>query len=128
MPQVTLNGRQFPLRPDPPKAGRLMLLARAESKGDKETMAAYLDFLEALLHPEVDRREFEAAIAEMEFAEIGDALNEAAESYKVDPTSAGRESSSPSSDGSPAGGPTSRVVSFSKEPGGSQENSRSSTA
>ena len=114
MASVTLNGETFQLRDEPPKAGRLMLLARAESRGDKEAMVAYLDFLEAMLHPDAERRLFEECIAEMELEDISEALRDAAESYRVDPSSAGRESSSHSEDGQPVGERTSRVVSFSQ--------------
>jgi hypothetical protein len=115
MPEVTLNGRTFPLKDDPPKAGALMEIARAETQGDKEAMAAYLDFLYSMLADAVDPRAVKACIVQMDFAEINDALAEAAESYKVDPSSAGRESSSRSADGQPAGERTSRVVSFSQD-------------
>jgi hypothetical protein len=114
MPEVVLNGQAFPLRDEPPKGGRLMLLARAEKRGEQEAMVAYLDFLEAMLHPDHDVRAFEDAVGSMDFKEVGDALRQAAETYNADPTSAGRTSSSPSGDGPPTGARTSRVVSFSK--------------
>jgi hypothetical protein len=114
MPEVVLNGRPFPLRDEPPKGGRLMLLARAEKRGERDAMAAYLDFLESMLHPDHDERAFEEAVGSMGFGDIKKALEDAAETFKADPTSAGRTSSSPSGDGPPTGARTSRVVSFSK--------------
>lgn len=114
MPDITLNGVTFPLKDEPPKAGRMMLVARAEKRGERDGMAAYLDFLESMLADDHDPDEFEACVAEMTYEELADALTVAAESYKVDPSSAGQESSTRSSDGSPAGKRTSRVVSFSK--------------
>lgn len=128
MAEVTLNGQPFPLRDEPPKAGRLMLLARAEKRGEKDAMAAYLDLLESLLHPDHDPAAFEAAVAEMEFDQIGEALRLAAESYSVDPTSAGQQSSPHSAGGQPTGGPTSKVVNFSKGTVEVTEEPRSSTA
>lgn len=114
MAEVILNGQSFPLREEPPKSGRIMLLARAEKRGEKESMAAYLDLLESLLAPDHDEAAFEAAIAEMEFSEISDALKRAAESYNADPTSAVRTSSPPSGGGSSTGAATSKVVSFAR--------------
>jgi hypothetical protein len=114
MADIVLNGATFKLRDDPPKAGRLMLLARAEKRGEQDAMAAYLDLIEAMLAEGYDESSFERCIAEMEFEEIGEALREAALSYKVDPSSAGRTSSTGSSVGSPTGERTSRVVSFSQ--------------
>lgn len=115
MAEVILNGQSFPLREEPPKHGRIMQLMRVEKRGtDGDKATAYLDFLEAMLAEDVDQDAFEDAIVEMDSDEIAAALKEAAESYKVDPTSAGPESSSPSGGGSPTGKPTSKVVNFSK--------------
>lgn len=113
MAEILLNGKPFPLRNDPPKVGRLLVLARAEKRGQQTQMAAYLDFIESML-AEHDPEEFEAAICEMDEKDIQAALEQAAESFKADPTSAGQASSSPSGPGSSTGAPTSRVVSFSR--------------
>lgn len=115
MAEVILNGVAFPLRPDPPKHGRIMQLMRVEKRGtDGDKATAFLDFLEAMLADDVDHVAFEDAICEMDSDEIAEALKQAAESYKVDPTSAGQESSSRSGGGSPTGTPMSKVVNFSK--------------
>lgn len=115
MKTITLAGREFTLRDEPPKQGRLMVLARTEARGSAaEKMAAYLDLLEAMLTDDVDRAEFEDAICDMDAEEIGEAIEEAAKGYKVDPSSARRERSSGSSDGSQTDSPTSRVVSLSR--------------
>jgi hypothetical protein len=117
MAHVVLNGQEFELRPEPPKAGRLMVIARAEKRGDSALMAAYLDFLESMLAEGHDTEAFEQAISEMDFDEIKSALENAAKSYQADPTSAGRESSPHSGGGQPTGERTSRVVSFSQAAG-----------
>lgn len=128
MPDVTLNGVTFPLKPEPPKQGRIMLLARAEKRGETAQMAAYLDLLESLLAEDHDPDEFEACIAEMDLSEIGDALKAATATYKVDPTSAGPKSSPRSADGPETGVRTSRVVSLSKGTVEHRETPASSTA
>lgn len=128
MKTISLAGREFELRDEPPKQGRLMVLARKEARGtDTEKMAAYLDLLESMLTEDVDRDDFEDAICDMDAAEIGEALEEAAKAYKVDPSSARREPSSGSSDGSQNDRPTSRVVSLSSGVIESREMSASST-
>lgn len=115
MAEIELNGQTFELKPEPPKMGRIMQMMRVEKRGsDVDRASAYLDFLDAMLADDVDRVAFEDAICEMDAAEIGEALKEAAESYRQDPTSAGPTSSSPSGGGSSTGERTSRVVSFSK--------------
>jgi hypothetical protein len=115
MAHVTLNGSPFELKPDPPKFGRILQMMRVEKRGTEVDRAtAYLDFLDAMLADDVDRSEFEAAICEMDADEIGAALKEAAETYRADPTSAGRTSSRLSAGGPSTGAATSRVVSFSK--------------
>lgn len=120
MKTISLAGREFPLRDNPPKMGRIMLVARAEKRGDEmEQMAVYLDLLESMLSEGHDEADFEQAIAGCDLEEIGKALTEAAEQYKVDPSSARRATSSGSSDGSQTGRPTSRVVSLS--PGAIEE-------
>lgn len=105
-----------------------MLVARAEKRGDEmEQMAVYLDLFESLLDEEHDEEEFEQAIADCDLEEIGKALTEAAEQYKVDPSSARREHSSGSSDGQQTDRPTSRVVSLSRGVTEQQETPASST-
>lgn len=129
MAEVVLNGQSFPLRPEPPKHGRIMQLMRVEKRGtDGDKATAFLDFLEAMLADDVDQNAFEDAIVEMDADEIAEALKQAAESYKVDPTSAGQVSSSPSGGGSPTGRPTSKVVNFSKGTVEVEEMPESSTA
>ncbi len=129
MAEVELNGVTFPLRPDPPKHGRIMQLMRVEKRGsDADKATAFLDFLEAMLADDADLQAFEDAIVEMDSDEIAEALKQAAESYKVDPTSAGPVSSSPSGGGSPTGAPTSRVVSLERGTVEVQETPVSSTA
>lgn len=106
-----------------------MQLMRVEKRGTEADKAtAFLDFLEAMLADDADHRAFEDAICEMDSDEIATALKQAAESYKVDPTSAGRVSSSPSGGGSPTGERTSRVVSFSRGTVEVEEMPASSTA
>lgn len=129
MAEILLNGKPFPLRPEPPKHGRIMQLMRVEKRGDEaDKVAAFLDFLESMLADDVDPAEFDAAICQMDADEISSALKEAAESYRVDPTSAGQTSSPPSGGGSSTGEATSRVVSFSKGTVEVQETAVSSTA
>ena len=115
MPNITFAGQTFELKAEPPKAGRLMLLARAEKKGGVDAMAGMLDFLESMLHPSADLELFEQAIADVDEDELASALKEAAESYDVDPTSARPTSSSSSPAGPSQGERTSRVVSFSQD-------------
>jgi hypothetical protein len=123
MPHITLNGTKFKLKDDPPKYGRLMLLARAEESGDeRKIMAAYANFIEGLIPDPVEkwdggwvkssRLEYEEAFAELDPADIGKALEEASNTYATDPSSAG--TSGDSASGSPAVTPIRKVVSLSK--------------
>jgi hypothetical protein len=113
MAHIDLNGQRFELRPEPPKEGMLMVVARAEKRGGNYAAAAYLDLLESLLSDH-DADEFERAVAQMDGDAIGEALEAAAKTYNVDPSLPAQRSSTPSSSGQPTGGPTSKVVSFSK--------------
>ena len=112
---INIGGRDFPLADQPPTEGRLMVVARAERRGPKHSMVAYLDLLESMLGDH-DEAEFEDAIVSLDADAIRDVLLQAAEMFKVDPSLGGRTSSSDSDSGPqpPAEPPTSKVVSFSR--------------
>jgi hypothetical protein len=115
MPHITLGGRDFPLRPTPPKSGGMLAIAAAERSGDDvKAMALYYKLVTSIIDGDVNLDEVDDALADMEIEEVSAALQEAAKTYTQDPTSPVQNTSGRSSDGSQTGTPTSRVVSFSQ--------------
>ena len=115
MPHVTLAGRDFPLRPAPPKTGAMLAIAAAERSGDDlKAMALYYKLLTSIIDPSVDLDDVDDALSDMEIAEVNEALEQATRTYTQDPTSAVQTTSGRSYSGSSDGTPTSRVVSFSQ--------------
>ena len=115
MPNIVLGGRDFPLRPTPPKSGAMLAIAAAEKAGDDlKAMALYYKLVTRLIEPSVPVDDIDDALADMEISEVSDALTAAASTYTQDPTSAVQNTSGRSSPGSPDGTGTSRVVSFSQ--------------
>lgn len=115
MPSITLAGRDFPLRPAPPKSGAMLAIAAAEKSGDDlKAMALYYKLVVSIIDRSVPVDDIDDALADMDISEVSDALTAAASTYTQDPTSAVQNTSGRSSPGSPAGTGTSRVVSFSQ--------------
>ena len=119
MPNLTLAGRDFPLRPEPPKSGAMLAIANAERTGDGlKAMALYYKLITSIIHEDVDLDDVDDALAQMDLGDVNAALEAAAKTYTQDPTSPVQNTSGRSSTGSPDGTPTSRVVSFSQAKAG----------
>lgn len=116
MPVITLAGREFPLKANPPKSGAMLAIAAAERSGDGiKAMALYYKLITSIIDDsQVALDDVDDALAELDVEEVNAALEEAAKTYTQDPTSAVQSTSGRSSSGSRDGTPTSRVVSFSQ--------------
>ena len=115
MPHITLNGTDFPIKPEPPKSGAMLAIAAAEKSVDAtKAMAYFYKLITSIIVADVPTSDVDDAMWDMDVEDIAKALEAATRTYGVDPSSAGPASSENSSAGSETGAPTSRVVSFSK--------------
>lgn len=119
MPHIELNGRQFPLKSEPPKSGAMLAVAAAEKSGDtQKMMALFYRLVTSIVSDDVPEGDVDDALWEMDVEDIGTALEAATKTYTQDPTSAVPPTSSDSSDGSPDGKRSYRVVSLSERDAG----------